>query len=112
MKVPQRAMKKWIAALRSGKYKQGIGWLERNNHYCCLGVACDVLIPQELKKTYDLELVGSMPCSQKYAPEWLKKINRDVFDITGFDLVLLNDGRLANFNEIADLLESLYVENP
>lgn len=34
---------KWIAALRSGKYKQGRGQLRSlNNNYCCLGVLCDV----------------------------------------------------------------------
>jgi hypothetical protein len=35
---------KWIAALRSGVYKQGDGKLYsiRNGTYCCLGVACVV----------------------------------------------------------------------
>ena len=36
--------KKWVAALRSGKYKQGKGQLYDNldEKYCCLGVACDL----------------------------------------------------------------------
>lgn len=40
--------KKWVAALRSGKYKQGTGALmkkgmfPRRDQYCCLGVACDL----------------------------------------------------------------------
>lgn len=29
----------WLKALRSGKYKQGEGFLKFNNEYCCLGVA-------------------------------------------------------------------------
>ena len=33
----------WIAALRSREYKRGFQQLVRANHYCCLGVACDVL---------------------------------------------------------------------
>ena len=33
---------KWIAALRSGKYKQGKGALQRNESFCCLGVLCEV----------------------------------------------------------------------
>jgi hypothetical protein len=33
----------WIDALRSGKYKQGAGFLrQRGAKYCCLGVACEV----------------------------------------------------------------------
>jgi len=35
--------KNWLAALRSGKYKQGTGFLrDKNDGYCCLGVLCDV----------------------------------------------------------------------
>lgn len=34
---------KWIEALRSGEYKQGIGMLKNNRgSYCCLGVLCDL----------------------------------------------------------------------
>lgn len=33
----------WVAALRSGKYKQGKGELRtKEDSYCCLGVACDL----------------------------------------------------------------------
>ena len=34
--------KLWIAALRSGKYKQGRGRLRDGNKFCCLGVLCDL----------------------------------------------------------------------
>lgn len=33
---------KWVAALRSGIYEQGRGYLSRENKFCCLGVLCDV----------------------------------------------------------------------
>lgn len=33
---------KWLAALRSGQYKQAIGALCRENGHCCLGVLCDI----------------------------------------------------------------------
>lgn len=33
---------KWIAALRSGKYKQTRGFLGDMNGHCCLGVLCEV----------------------------------------------------------------------
>lgn len=40
-KLPKVFKRKWIAALRSGKYKQGRYTLYRNNKdtFCCLGVA-------------------------------------------------------------------------
>jgi hypothetical protein len=35
--------KKWVAALRSGEYKQGQGNLRNSdNTFCCLGVLCDL----------------------------------------------------------------------
>ena len=34
--------KKWIAALRSGEYRQTRDVLRSHDGYCCLGVACDV----------------------------------------------------------------------
>lgn len=40
MQFTSELKKEWIAALRSGKYKQGRGSLydDINNTYCCLGV--------------------------------------------------------------------------
>ena len=43
--------KEWVAALRSGEYKQGYGELKNNTgEYCCLGVACDLLVKKGLAK--------------------------------------------------------------
>jgi hypothetical protein len=45
--------KLWTAALRSGKYKQGHGYLhsikDDNETFCCLGVLCD-LYQQDRRK--------------------------------------------------------------
>lgn len=35
-------VRRWIAALRSGEYKQGESFLCSEGRYCCLGVACEV----------------------------------------------------------------------
>lgn len=33
----------WVAALRSGEYKQGTGQLrDESNNFCCLGVLCNL----------------------------------------------------------------------
>jgi hypothetical protein len=39
----EQAVEEWAAALRSGKYKQGNGYLNRGGEFCCLGVLCEVL---------------------------------------------------------------------
>jgi len=38
----------WLAALRSGEYKQGRNYLRDGDGFCCLGVACDVALKQGL----------------------------------------------------------------
>lgn len=35
--------KNWIAALRSGTFKQGKNYLCKRSQYCCLGVVCQIL---------------------------------------------------------------------
>lgn len=39
---------RWVQALRSGQYNQGHGLLKRreSNHYCCLGVLCDIAVQE------------------------------------------------------------------
>ncbi len=34
--------KQWVAALRSGQYKQGTGQLRQGDKFCCLGVLCNL----------------------------------------------------------------------
>ncbi len=48
---------KWVAALRSGNYRQGTGqFRDRNNKFCCLGVLCD--ISNKVTWRYDGEEIG------------------------------------------------------
>lgn len=38
----------WIAALRSGRHEQGTSALrDRDDRYCCLGEACDLVVERE-----------------------------------------------------------------
>jgi hypothetical protein len=41
-KLPREFKKKWLKALRGGRYKQGYYGLATAHGYCCLGVACRV----------------------------------------------------------------------
>ena len=46
-KLEKEFAKKWLEALRSGKYEQGEGYLQNaDGQYCCLGVACRVNHPR------------------------------------------------------------------
>jgi hypothetical protein len=40
--MKQEVMKQWVKALRSGEYKQGRSSLRNKDHFCCLGVLCDL----------------------------------------------------------------------
>lgn len=64
----------WLKALKSGEYEKGIGMLCRNNKYCCLGVASEIL------KTDDVEVIVNQGVSWKsydgenvFAPEYVIK---------------------------------------
>ena len=92
---------KWIEALRSGKYKQGKGYLKKGDYYCCLGVFCEVIglkgtvVPdREWDQVYEYE---GEHCT---LPDKVKVL----FDNLNVDtLIGLND-RGSSFVEIADQL--------
>ena len=50
--------KKWIKALRSGKFKQTRGYLKNSKGHCCLGVACEIF-----KKELDLTVSEGVGCT-------------------------------------------------
>lgn len=35
-------MEKWVKALESGQYQQGMEYLNMEGNYCCLGVLCEI----------------------------------------------------------------------
>jgi len=104
-------IKTWCEALRSGNYNQGRGSLNPSTGYfCCLGVACKELIPKNyLRCNLDIRMSGASAYCQPKSPEWLKLINSDIRNFIGNSLTRINDDDQANFNEIADLIESIYL---
>lgn len=112
MKVKKEDIQKWANALRSGKYEQGSSYLQFDRKYCCLGVACDLFIPRKklLLDSYK-NIQGDFPRSdQPYAPKWLQNINDDFEEKVDISLSEMNDtGIGCSFNEIADLLELVYI---
>lgn len=99
----------WIEALKSGKYPQGRNALQSAEGFCCLGVACEVLISETHLSKYANKLSGCDPWNQPHAPYWLKVMNSDVNNRTGLGLMRANDENRYDFETIAQVLEDVYV---
>ena len=104
-------IKLWVAELRSGKYKQIRGWLNACGGYCCFGVACKILIPEPLLiiSSHSNTISGGYPSDQTHAPKWLKELNLDFIKKSGQALSHINDNTDFTFDEIADLIELVYI---
>jgi hypothetical protein len=113
MNINKEELKIWINTLRSGEFQQTTGALQDENGYCCLGVACKVLIPKEKQKFNDLGfLFGGTPDKQPNAPEWLKEINSNYAHFhskINKCIAELNDHEKFSFAQIADILEKTYL---
>lgn len=132
---------KWVAALRSGEYKQGKGKLRtRGNTYCCLGVACAIGVVGAGKWVKTAPIEDHSPPAYPWIfvvddPEpdpdefdefvWSRSLTAELhgeqLDRLGLSphqqetLILMNDGQAgskrASFSEIADYIESLPIPN-
>ena len=105
--------KKWLAALRSGKYEQGKMFLKLDNRFCCLGIACDIVknilnfpISNKLNvrsgnyvTNYDGEDIG-LP---KTVQDYFKFISKQGGNYVATALSHLND-KGKTFQEIADIV--------
>jgi hypothetical protein len=109
----------WVAALRSGEYRQGRGALRNDpsdhpTEYCCLGVACDLAINFYGQGHWDGDIFFFDPedhaGSAGLLPSSLARLmgfshqNPRLGDETR-TLTGLNDAG-ASFNYIADIIET------
>ncbi len=114
----KQVKKKWIKALKSGKYKQTKGHLKDETGHCCLGVLCDIYA-KERKKGFDTciytkdHVIGSEGRRDETLPvkivQWAELETRDpiIKDIVTTRLSILNDvGK--TFEEIVKLIEEQY----
>lgn len=119
--MDQQVKKKWIKALRSGEYKQGVGSLRRivegEARYCCLGVLCELCPEGEwhLKEKGGRYYYRSENSKGRlgYLPGHVQKwagLDRSP-EIEGVNLTRHNDGsgvlniEQKSFEEIAGLIE-------
>lgn len=134
IRMPKAILDKWLAALRSGKYKQTQNHLEKDGGYCCLGVL-QCVVDGTVEKAQNTEQARRFDCEvgeslglptfvwmSKYGiqshgmdgPEFETKENPIVyypsdsrFECDNYMTVAeLNDNEGLNFKEIADLVEA------
>lgn len=110
-KPTKKEITNWCNALRSGEYKQTRGALQDEDGFCCLGVLCKTQIPEDkLKFRYSSSyLYGVVSSCQPNAKKWMKGIDTSFEELTSQDLIDLNDNLNFTFDEIADLLEAVYI---
>jgi len=118
-------MKKWVKALRSGKYKQGKQVLQNaKGEFCCLGVLADILgqetrgseascvITYEFPK--ELECFDTWPLQGGFGNPRIKLTSKEEYDLNkrskfnnfwrAATLADLNDNNFT-FKRIADIIE-------
>lgn len=103
-RLPKEFAEKWIAALRSGEYKQGEGSLFDGDSYCCLGVGC--VVSGMRPKTIEM---GSI-IQRKYRkpPKEIRgdsEENRLVAHLIDMNDGNNSDGTHYTFPQIADWIE-------
>lgn len=117
--LPAHFAKKWVEALRSGKYKQGQEMLMRYNEggYCCLGLACEIAgikiesgyaysFPFDLLKKKEIS-IDSLPAILQEDCFGTYKADLSVEEQVNFNckLAKLNDTG-HTFQQIADWIEA------
>lgn len=89
----------WVDALDSGEYQQGIGQLKTiGNHFCCLGVLCDLHRKMTGEGNWTEATLGHEP---RYAPTAAKHpsvsfLPQEVRDWAGIDEPLSSDQLFCN----------------
>lgn len=112
----------WVAALRSGKYKQGDGWLRMDDEFCCLGVLCDLAVQHGIVEVTPYSVSrGTEPVHAYRYDDRVSTLPRSVVEWSGLpgdcgplswevdgkvvDLISLNDNGVP-FTVIADEIEA------
>jgi len=111
--MKKSVMKKWVAALRSGEYKQGFEGLSNNGKYCCLGVLCEVLGARKRIGYFGHVVYGSgyetnpvvLPRSIRRISGVKNETGKIVFGERHLSLVDLNDVHKRSFKYIATYIE-------
>ena len=105
-----RIKRKWVTALRSGKYKQGRWHLrDEGGGYCCLGVLCDLYSKAKRKKLFRYDddgwsFMGSGATLSGVVADWAGLDHTDP-TIGPTTAISLNDDQCRSFKYIARMIE-------
>jgi hypothetical protein len=118
MQPNKENIRKWVDALRSGKFVQGKGVLHRKSgEMCCLGIACYLAAQEGIVSTdeYENHVAGACITYDAYPfdlPEsvraWLG-VESSNPNLQGCNASGWNDDRDKTFAQIADLIEAEYL---
>ena len=111
---------KWVAALRSGDYKQTTGQLanaERTEH-CCLGVLCEMAIKDGVNVAVDVlphapydVYFDENPAGLPYKVQtWSGIFTPNGVLNGGITIAALNDDEQYDFGRIANIIEESWRE--
>lgn len=125
----------WVAALRSGEYKQGVQLLRQGDQFCCLGVLCDLHRKAHQNKgeddtvnnwfptrnpemddapcfSYRYGNITSLPdavsswCGLQGCDPFVQRIvSSEDYDVTENGTLSLFNDNGATFDQIADIIE-------
>lgn len=127
MSVNKANILRWVEALESGEYQQGVGYLHdhQDNLFCCLGVACDLAYRDGAVTKYTSEDEVSQPSYvTRYGKSELATVLPDEVvewlglscqnpevdtDDSRVELTHLNDGWGLSFQQIAEYIRREYL---
>lgn len=129
----KQVMEKWVAALRSGKYKQGKDKLKKKDakgviRHCCLGVLCEVynqenknkkytftdredqqLLPQEVEQWAEMHSNNGEITRSMDLVHYIEENGIGELDYTADNTLSdFNDNRRLKFSVLADIIEEFY----
>ena len=110
MSINKELAKKWVAALRSGEYKQTGNVLRNLDGFCCLGVLCDILDSGKWNNNKRFIFFDELDDNKLYesGTEIPNTIWYNMFGNTSSQnlLIDMNDLGASSFYEIADYVET------
>lgn len=113
MKMNQEIKAQWVAALRSGEYKQGRHQLRSpDNDFCCLGVLCNLHAQAHpeiaSKEVSQIAYMGAVGASPNAVVVWANLLTRlgNTVSINGVRQYLSrHNDQGRTFAQIADAIE-------
>lgn len=112
-------VKDWLAALRSGNYKQITGFLHTEDGFCPFGVLCDVVdseawIEKSPKPKIDKKVFEWIGQHDEMSSTW--QLSPELYDMVGmtpsieFEIIKRNDKLGQPFKVLADYIQEVLGE--